>query len=91
MLLPLATVLGLTGCSYVLGPAVWERHTLPATIDDVYGSPNSHIMRTHPNGFGARDGRPTSLGHCDTRDYKLLPSEHKRREIPLYSTILEYL
>jgi hypothetical protein len=26
MLLPLATVLDLTGCSYVLGPAVSERH-----------------------------------------------------------------
>jgi len=27
MLLPLITVLGLTGCSYVLGPAVSERDT----------------------------------------------------------------
>ncbi len=28
MLLPLAMVLGLTGSSYVLGPAVSERHAL---------------------------------------------------------------
>jgi len=52
MLLPLATVLGLIGSGYVLGPAVSERHALAATIDDVYGSPNSHIMRTQPDGFG---------------------------------------
>jgi hypothetical protein len=30
MLLPLATIVGLTGCSYVLGPAVSERPALPA-------------------------------------------------------------
>jgi len=34
MLLPLATVLGRTGCSYVLGPAVSERHALPARLPD---------------------------------------------------------
>ena len=32
MLLPLATVLGLTGCSYVRDPAVSERRALPARM-----------------------------------------------------------
>jgi len=32
MLLPLAMVLGLTGCSYVLGPAVSERHALSRAV-----------------------------------------------------------
>jgi len=34
MLFAVATVLGLTGCSYVLGPAVSERHALPARSPD---------------------------------------------------------
>jgi len=36
MLLPLATVLGLTACSYVRDPAVSERHPLPAPSLDCY-------------------------------------------------------
>jgi len=35
MLLALATVLGLTGWSYVLGAAVSERHALPAQPPDI--------------------------------------------------------
>ncbi len=34
MLLALATVLGQTGCSYVLGPAVSERRALPTRSTD---------------------------------------------------------
>ena len=40
MLLPLATVLRPTGCSYVLGPAVSERRALPAR------PPDRHLMLT---------------------------------------------
>jgi hypothetical protein len=33
MFLPVAMVLGLTGGSYILGPAVSERHALPTQLD----------------------------------------------------------
>jgi hypothetical protein len=91
MLLPLATVLGLTGCSYVLSPAVSERHALPATVDDVYCfTENTQIMRIQ-RFRRPGTGRPALLAHCKPRDYRLWRVKHKRREIPLYSTILEYL
>jgi len=48
MLLPLATVLGLTGCSYVLGPAVSERHALPARSPDTTKNHASLQSRTPP-------------------------------------------
>ena len=50
----LATVLGRTGCNYVLGPAVSERRALPAR------SPNSQLMlaRVGSSPAAAGSGRP---------------------------------
>jgi len=56
MLFPLATVLGLTGCSYVLGPVVSERRALPARSPDT-----TKIMR--PFSLG-RHLKLTRIGLC---------------------------
>jgi hypothetical protein len=48
MLLPLITVLGLAGCRYVLGPAVSERHALPARLPDTTKNHAPLQSRTPP-------------------------------------------
>jgi hypothetical protein len=83
MLLSLATVLGLTGCSYVRDPAVSERHALPRPRRYQNHAPFSlglHLMLTRLGSYRrqtAKAGTGEGIGRTVQPSYQV-PSTIRR-------------